>query len=180
MTQSKRLPRNLGLTAVTVYSPAGPRSSNSQLPTSKCTLLYNLIDHRYILSSIHPQLCLNSVQVQSQRPAISLPHQQVRQLQPQLPPPSTSLRSSAASSSAQTRPKNQIEAMPPMFAPLPTPLTPPRSPVYDPLTCHPVFFTQSLRKPPFTVPDTGGGWLNPVATGYIVEQKKGLALRGKL
>jgi len=33
-----------------------------------------------------------------------------------------------------------------------------------------VFFTQTLRKPPFPLADTGGGMaMNPVALGYVVE-----------
>jgi hypothetical protein len=42
-------------------------------------------------------------------------------------------------------------------------------PFYDPAKCHPVFFTQSLRKPPFSFSDGGGGMVNPVAFGYVAE-----------
>jgi hypothetical protein len=47
-------------------------------------------------------------------------------------------------------------------------------PIYDPAKCHPVFFTQSLRRPPFPFADSGGsGGNNPVAFGYVTEQMGG-------
>jgi hypothetical protein len=36
-----------------------------------------------------------------------------------------------------------------------------------------VFFTEQLRKPPFPIPSLGSGGFSPVASGYIVERKKG-------
>jgi hypothetical protein len=60
--------------------------------------------------------------------------------------------------------------MPPAFQPPAQFLSyPPRIPLYDPAKCHPVFFTQSLRKPPFPFADGGGGMANPVAFGYVAE-----------
>lgn len=153
-----------------------------QFATFKSAMFPSLQPHRPQVDgfSDKSQQGIDSIKVQPQRPAISLPHQQVRQFQPQLPSLSTSIHSSTTGISSPPGPKNQIEAMPPTFAPLPIPPAPPRSPVFDPLRCHPVFFAQNLRKPPFPMPDTGGGWFNPVATGYVVAERRGLGLKGKL
>ncbi|KAF2429018.1 hypothetical protein EJ08DRAFT_698811 [Tothia fuscella] len=111
--------------------------------------------------------------LQPHRPTIQPPnphptHQQSRQFHPTQPlqPPNLQLQS------LQRPPKSQIEAMPPSFSPPATHFTPPQStirPQWDPATCHPVFFTQSLRKPPFPFTDSGGGMVNPVAFGYVAE-----------
>jgi hypothetical protein len=62
--------------------------------------------------------------------------------------------------------------------PFRTPITPlPRvsqPPIYCSATCHPVFFTQSLLKPPFPLPNGANlaVGLNPVAFGYIHESAR--------
>ncbi|QDS73087.1 hypothetical protein FKW77_000204 [Venturia effusa] len=94
-------------------------------------------------------------------------------------------------------PPSQIEAMPPFATTFLHPSATPQlsqpsfhnnpatlqqflqsRPVYDPAKCHPVFFTQSLRRPPFAFADSGGsGANNPVAYGYVAEPVGG-AIRG--
>jgi hypothetical protein len=85
---------------------------------------------------------------------------------------------------ATSRPRTQIEALPPgtlhsfnfddflhpdysSLGPqrglLPTPTAQP--PQYDPATRHPVFFTNTLQKPPFGV--RAGSSVSPVAMGYV-------------
>ncbi|KAK0735817.1 hypothetical protein B0T21DRAFT_192583 [Apiosordaria backusii] len=44
---------------------------------------------------------------------------------------------------------------------------PPQPPVFNPSHCHPVFFTDKLRRPPFTL--GSGPQLNPVAHGYVYQ-----------
>lgn len=76
------------------------------------------------------------------------------------------------------------------FAPPPgQPLLQPRlsgmplSQHYDSSVRHPVFFTAGgLRKPPFPLPGATSGGVNPVAFGYVVEQRSGVAggVKGKL
>ena len=79
------------------------------------------------------------------------------------------------------RPRTQIEALPPggilqdfnfdqfLRPSIPRPFTsapvspPPQQ--YDPATRHPVFFTQTLQKPPFGV--GAGNSVSPVAMGYV-------------
>jgi hypothetical protein len=68
------------------------------------------------------------------------------------------------------RPRSQIEAMPP-FGPPQTPATF-FAPVYDSAIRHPVFFTQNLKKPPFPIPQVASQGYNPVASGYIMEQRR--------
>ncbi|KAF2855836.1 hypothetical protein T440DRAFT_164755 [Plenodomus tracheiphilus IPT5] len=68
------------------------------------------------------------------------------------------------------RPRSQIEAMPP-FGPPQTPATF-FTPLYDSAVRHPVFFTQNLKKPPFPIPQAASQGYNPVADGYIHEQRK--------
>lgn len=60
--------------------------------------------------------------------------------------------------------------MPP-FGPLQTPATF-FTPVYDSAIRHPVFFTQNLKKPPFPIPQVASQGWNPVANGYIMEQRR--------
>ncbi|KAF1838065.1 hypothetical protein BDW02DRAFT_565328 [Decorospora gaudefroyi] len=75
------------------------------------------------------------------------------------------------------KPTSQIEAMPP-FGP---PQTPPSffTPLYDSAVRHPVFFTQTLKKPPFPIPHGASQGWNPVASGYIVERRRGEVVAGK-
>jgi hypothetical protein len=54
---------------------------------------------------------------------------------------------------------------------MPSPFSPPRD-FYDSATRHPVFFTDALRKPPFPIPQMASQGWNPVASGYIMEQRK--------
>jgi hypothetical protein len=49
------------------------------------------------------------------------------------------------------------------------PFFPPQS-FYDSAVRHPVFFTETLRKPPFPIPNMASQGWSPVANGYIREQ----------
>jgi hypothetical protein len=60
--------------------------------------------------------------------------------------------------------------MPP-FGPPQTPATF-FAPVYDSAIRHPVFFTQNLKKPPFPIPQITSQGYHPVASGYIMEQRR--------
>ena len=75
------------------------------------------------------------------------------------------------------QPRSQIEAMPP-FGPAHTPATF-FTPVYDSAIRHPVFFTQNLKKPPFPIPQFAAQSWNPVASGYVAEQRRSEAVTGK-
>ncbi|KAL7778638.1 hypothetical protein CFE70_008139 [Pyrenophora teres f. teres 0-1] len=75
------------------------------------------------------------------------------------------------------RPRSQIEAMPP-FGPAQTPATF-FTPVYDSAIRHPVFFTQNLKKPPFPIPQVAAHSWNPVASGYVAEQRRSGEVAGK-
>ncbi|KAK4181813.1 hypothetical protein QBC36DRAFT_172 [Triangularia setosa] len=44
---------------------------------------------------------------------------------------------------------------------------PPPMPAFNPSHCHPVFFTDKLRRPPMTL--GSGPQLNPVAHGYVYQ-----------
>ncbi|KAH6882716.1 hypothetical protein BKA58DRAFT_23655 [Alternaria rosae] len=68
------------------------------------------------------------------------------------------------------KPRSQIEAMPP-FGPPQTPATF-FTPVYDSAIRHPVFFTQNLKKPPFPIPQVASQGCSPVASGYVMEQRR--------
>ncbi|TID25602.1 hypothetical protein E6O75_ATG03465 [Venturia nashicola] len=117
------------------------------------------------------------------------------QLQPKAPNNQNPLHQQTRSHSthpinqAPHPPRSQIEAMPPFAQTLLHPSAIPRlshpsfhnsatlqqflqsTPVYDPAKCHPVFFTQSLRRPPFSFADSAGSGANhPVAFGYVTEQ----------
>ncbi|OCL11677.1 hypothetical protein AOQ84DRAFT_286716 [Glonium stellatum] len=78
---------------------------------------------------------------------------------------------------AARMPKTQLEAMPP-FGPMPqAPMLQSRvtgfmQHQYDSATRHPVFFTEQLRKPPFPLPEDASRGLNPVAHGYITENRR--------
>ncbi|KAF2129551.1 hypothetical protein P153DRAFT_366941 [Dothidotthia symphoricarpi CBS 119687] len=70
------------------------------------------------------------------------------------------------------KPQSQIEAMPPSGSiPARASFFPPPA-IYDSAKCHPVFFTTNLRKPPFAIPQIATQGWNPVASGYIMEQRK--------
>lgn len=114
---------------------------------------------------------------------------------PPQPPSSLNPFSSIPSlftSPSQHKSTSRIEAMASFPSPLsfipslhPTHphLSSPRSTPYDPSTRHPVFFTQSLRKPPFPIRDGSGGGFSPVAFGYVVERgvdERDLGVRWKL
>lgn len=74
----------------------------------------------------------------------------------------------APTQASQQKPRSQIEAMPPFAS---SPLVPPRT-VYDSATRHPVFHTELLRRPPFPLPAAATHGWNPVASGYVFEQRK--------
>ncbi|KAF1965251.1 hypothetical protein BU23DRAFT_490180, partial [Bimuria novae-zelandiae CBS 107.79] len=85
---------------------------------------------------------------------------------PLVPPPQASTETKIPT--PQLKPRSQIEAMPPFTS---SPLVPPRN-VYDSAIRHPVFHTEQLRRSPFPLPAGATyGW-NPVASGYIVEQRR--------
>ncbi|OAG10217.1 uncharacterized protein CC84DRAFT_1084440, partial [Paraphaeosphaeria sporulosa] len=95
-------------------------------------------------------------------------HQQTRTAHvtpPSAPPQSPGYTPTTA---PQLKPRSQIEAMPPFSS---SPLVPPRN-VYDSAVRHPVFFTEQLRKAPFPIPTAATHGWNPVASGYIFEQRK--------
>jgi hypothetical protein len=74
-----------------------------------------------------------------------------------------------------TRPRSQIEAMPPHHTALATtPFQPPPHALYNSAIRHPVFFTQNLRKPPFPIPQIASQGWSPVASGYIMEQQRAM------
>ncbi|RDI80516.1 hypothetical protein Vi05172_g9426 [Venturia inaequalis] len=127
------------------------------------------------------------------------------QLQPHPPHNQNPVHQQTRSQSAQPiyqaphPPRSQIEAMPPFAITLLHPSANPQlshpsfhnpatlqqflqsRPVYDPAKCHPVFFTQSLRRLPFSFADSGGsGANNPVAFGYVAEEVGGGVKRTKL
>lgn len=96
---------------------------------------------------------------------------------------------SPSPSPSQSQARSQIEAMPPTMAP-PSAFAPPPGPIlqprlsntplsqhYDSSIRHPVFFSPTLRKPPFPLPYAASGGVNPVAQGYVVENG-GNAARG--
>ncbi|CZT51569.1 uncharacterized protein RSE6_16123 [Rhynchosporium secalis] len=85
-------------------------------------------------------------------------------LLPQHPPNSTSY------TYQPPRPRNQIEAMPPVPVQQPAlrnPILAPQQMVPDASKRHPVFFTDRLKKAPMGVTTGGGAWSSPVADGYI-------------
>lgn len=154
---------------------------------TRCTPPCSLVDHRYV--PCYSRLSLaNLLQLQLPTPHNQNPlHQQTR---PQ---------SNQPIYQAPHPPRSQIEAMPPFAQTLLQPSASPQllhssfhspamlhqflqsRPVYDPATCHPVFFTQSLRRPPFSFVDSGGsGAQNPVAFGYVAEQVGGGVKGAKL
>ncbi|KAH8728744.1 hypothetical protein GQ44DRAFT_646557 [Phaeosphaeriaceae sp. PMI808] len=102
-------------------------------------------------------------------------HQQRREAhEASLRPQPTSAQAIAPSTNT-ARPQSQIEAMPPFrttqnFATYQPPT------FYDSATRHPVFFTQNLRKPPFPIPQIASQGWSPVASGYIMEQRKALGV----
>ncbi|OAL04155.1 hypothetical protein IQ06DRAFT_324587 [Phaeosphaeriaceae sp. SRC1lsM3a] len=74
-----------------------------------------------------------------------------------------------ARDSPATRPRNQLEAMPPH-----QPAHAPAHSFYDSAIRHPVFFTQNLKKPPFPIPQIASQGWSPVANGYIMEQQRAM------
>ncbi|CAN9219212.1 unnamed protein product [Alternaria alternata] len=106
-----------------------------------------------------------------QQPAtLSFAHQQRRAAHP---PSQASQQPTTQPSNPFTnvsKPRSQIEAMPP-FGPPQTPATF-FTPVYDSAIRHPVFFTQNLKKPPFPIPQAASQGWSPVASGYVMEQRR--------
>ncbi|KAF2829261.1 hypothetical protein CC86DRAFT_318452 [Ophiobolus disseminans] len=110
-----------------------------------------------------PQQSAQPTYAHQQRRAV---HEGVQYLPPS-PPQAT------AHQAGPTRPRSQIEAMPPQDAPhAATPLYTPPHPFYDSAIRHPVFFTQNLKKPPFPIPQIASQGWSPVANGYIMEQQR--------
>ncbi|KAF2838706.1 hypothetical protein M501DRAFT_935448 [Patellaria atrata CBS 101060] len=66
------------------------------------------------------------------------------------------------------KPRSQVEEMPPFVLPSHT-LSPLQS--YS-STRHPVFFTDSFRRPPFPLPPDASRGQSPIAHGYIYEPKR--------
>jgi hypothetical protein len=78
----------------------------------------------------------------------------------------------AASSNGTYAPKTQTEALPQIIqggmTSNGTPAVGPQS--FNTAYVHPVFFTNTLRKPPFPLPrDPNPASYNPVALGYLAE-----------
>ncbi|ORY18287.1 hypothetical protein BCR34DRAFT_621435 [Clohesyomyces aquaticus] len=112
-------------------------------------------------------------------PRANYPHQQNRTthththegpLNPSSPPRKNPAPkgSPSPSKSLPLKPRNQIEAMPPLplFAPARNPS------FYDSAVRHPVFFTEQLRKPPFPIPSMASQGWNPAANGYVLEKAR--------
>ncbi|KAF1347132.1 hypothetical protein BDV97DRAFT_233657 [Delphinella strobiligena] len=89
--------------------------------------------------------------------------QQTRNISQQAPQ-----NTSETSYSDMTKPRNQIEAMPPVTAPFMP--NNPQIHKYNSATRHPVFFTPNVRKPPFPLPYFTAAACHPVAAGYVFEQ----------
>ncbi|KAF7196711.1 hypothetical protein HII31_02081 [Pseudocercospora fuligena] len=73
-----------------------------------------------------------------------------------------------------TSPRNQIEAMPPSKT---TPEPPRVTPMFNPATMHPAFFSGNWRKQPFPLPINPS--LSPATLGYVFP-RPGSASRTKL
>ncbi|KEQ85346.1 hypothetical protein M438DRAFT_316815 [Aureobasidium pullulans EXF-150] len=69
-----------------------------------------------------------------------------------------------------SKPQSQIEAMPPQMSPASQPQS------YNPATCHPVFFSTSYHKPPFSLPLVPSSGFHPSATGYVFNSNKSTPL----
>ncbi|KAF2009909.1 hypothetical protein BU24DRAFT_66926 [Aaosphaeria arxii CBS 175.79] len=129
-----------------------------------------------------PALQPSRPKIQPPSRPITLPHQQIRNTHDlPLPLPTPPKQNSPPpQQNPTTRPRNQIEAMPP-YAHHHTSHQQQRqaqAQAYDPAKRHPVFFTERLRKPPFRVPDVVGSGYSPVASGYIVERVLGVKGEG--
>lgn len=69
----------------------------------------------------------------------------------------------------QNAPRNQIEAMPPAMT-RSTASIAAGAQAFSSASMHPVFFTSTLRKPPFSLPgNPNPASYNPVALGYLAE-----------
>ncbi|KAF2703220.1 hypothetical protein K504DRAFT_451736 [Pleomassaria siparia CBS 279.74] len=100
----------------------------------------------------------------------SRPKQQQQQQRSVYAPPHSPSSSPAPHVLNPSRPRNQVEAMPP-FGPTHHPFSPPKG-FYDSAVRHPVFFTSQLKKPPFPIPEIASRGWSPVASGYIMESKR--------
>ncbi|KAK4662705.1 hypothetical protein QC763_605885 [Podospora pseudopauciseta] len=75
--------------------------------------------------------------------------------------------------SSQQHPQQEFivpcQAVWPHAQPNPTQIQqrPPPQPAFNPAHCHPVFFSDKLRRPPFAL--GSGPQLNPVAHGYVYQ-----------
>ncbi|KAK4544396.1 hypothetical protein LTR36_004287 [Oleoguttula mirabilis] len=102
--------------------------------------------------------------LQPSRPKVHSPHHQNPPYQQQ----TRTLQSQSAEQQTAGPPRNQIEAMPPSSTP---PIKQQAAmPMYNPAVTHPVFFTETWRKPPFPLPFNAG--FSPVAAGYAFGNNK--------
>ncbi|KAF2188104.1 hypothetical protein K469DRAFT_748481 [Zopfia rhizophila CBS 207.26] len=136
-----------------------------------------------MLPALQPSRPRNPQQQQQQQQQQQPPHpsfirQQQRAVHEQLHP--LPLSSKAPSSPRRninlSKPRSHIEAMP-LFGPaqshlfLGKPMGPAPN-LYDSALRHPVFFTEQLRKPPFPIPEIASQEWSPVASGYVMENRK--------
>jgi hypothetical protein len=160
-----------------VHDSWGPTSLLRQVEDSlsrasnlTCSLVCSLRGQRYAVFNHNLSLLADKPQHPQQSSAPSYAHQQQRAAHP----PSEGLQQSTTHHPDPPlnppRPRSQIEAMPP-FGPPQTPATF-FTPVYDSAIRHPVFFTQNLKKPPFPIPQVASQGWNPVASGYVMEQRR--------
>lgn len=127
------------------------------------------------LSVVH-RLCIMFPALQPSRPKVSRrialleipPRNQLDS--PQYPPSQTTQRPSFQQtrpvSNDTSKPMSQIEAMPPNTS------DPPQAVSYNPATRHPVFFSASFHKPPFSLPLVPSSGFHPSATGYVFNSNK--------
>jgi len=116
-----------------------------------------LLSHTIISNLVMP----TSPQVPQQRPQPSVVQQQQRPAHGHTYAQSSPVPNFHLSAEA-TKPRSQIEAMPPFAA---------SKAFYDSAVRHPVFFTTQLRKPPFPMPQLPTKGWNPVASGYVKESE---------
>ncbi|KAF2204394.1 hypothetical protein GQ43DRAFT_429006 [Delitschia confertaspora ATCC 74209] len=114
-----------------------------------------------------------------QSPQINHVHQQTREVHQtlQYQAPSTDVSTPSSTSQSTILPPklhSRLEVMPPFAAPPQNSMFPlAGSPAfYNSAVRHPVFFTPKLKKPPFPIPHSPSQGFNPVASGYIMENRK--------
>ena len=150
------------------------------LDSKSCFPLSNLTDQRYTPYRIFVPTSVLTKRPQCPQPQIadhSSLRQQTRDLSfgPSVPVPPEygGKRDNTRPLQRLQKPGSQIEAMPPSASPVI-----PLHPIilsYNSATRHPVFFTPDLRKAPFPLPIFPAAGFHPVATGYVLEQRKVLS-----